>query len=50
MTPDEFLLLQDYLVAALWPAILLWLVLFVAGGFMLALFHVVNDWVRERFF
>jgi hypothetical protein len=48
MTYNEFLLLQEYLVAALWPLIELWMVLFVAGGFLLALYHAMSMIVRTR--
>lgn len=48
MTPEQFLALQTYLVTALWPLITLWMVLFVAGGFLLALYHAMDKIVRER--
>jgi len=48
MTPDQFLALQDYLVVMLWPALVLWMVLFSAGGILLALYEITTRIVRER--
>lgn len=48
MTFEQFALMQDYLIAYLWPPIVLWMVLFVAGGIMLALYHAFSRVVRER--
>lgn len=49
MTFPQFVTLQDQLVGFLWPAIELWLILFVAGGFLLALYHAMTQIVRAKF-
>jgi hypothetical protein len=49
MTWEQFSLMSDQIVVALWPVIVFLSILFIAAAFMLAVWHVILFAVREGF-